>query len=344
MAGCLRTLHEEHEVDLLVVRVPPVEEAPFAASLFDWIPALYDRTNLSTDEMSALLQQFNPDGILISGWADSGYMTVARRMRRGGIPVIAGSDNQWEGTLRQHVARVVAPYVLHRSIDALWVAGERQRQFAARLGYQGMRCWDGIYACDWSRFARVHHSRSKSAGNGFLFVGRYLPVKGLDTLLDAYGRYRDRVTNPWPLICAGAGKWGPRLTKCPGVENRGFVQPDALPALMHETGAFVLPSVREPWGVVLQEAAAAGLPLIASEACGAAVHLLRDGLNGFTVGTGNVTELTRALHQMSSLSPDRRAHMRDASHALSRQYTPARWARTLIAGCKHLREARVPVR
>jgi glycosyltransferase involved in cell wall biosynthesis len=117
-----------------------------------------------------------------------------------------------------------------------------------------------------------------------------------------------------------------------GIENRGFVQPDTLPSLMGEAGAFVLPSREEPWGVVVEEAAAAGLPLICSDACGSAVHLLKDRYNGFLVQSDRADHLARRLVTISMLSDEDRREMGARSHELSKQYTPARWADTLISG------------
>lgn len=337
LASCLKAVTERHGVELLVIRTPPVPDAPFDDRHFSWITHLHDRTAHDTDSMRLLLDDFAPDGVYMSGWSDKGYLRVAREQRRTGVPVVAGSDNQWKGTLRQQVGRLIAPYYLHPAIDALWVAGERQRQFAARLGYFGRHCWDGIYACDWDAFGSAHIPDKQLKNPAFLFVGRYVSVKGLQTLVEAYARYREHVDQPWMLRCAGTGPLEDLLDGQAGVVNAGFIQPDSLPDLMAHAGAFVLPSHHEPWGVVAQEAAAAGLPLICSEACGAAVHLLRDFYNGFLVATGDVDELTQAMVRMTLLTPGERSKMGQRSHELSRQYMPARWADTLVHGLARLR-------
>lgn len=331
MAACLRTLCETHNVELLVVRVPPSENAPFDDRHFDWIDRLYDRGALSTTDMKQLLDGFSPDAVFMSGWFDRGYLKVARAMRKRNVLVVAGSDAQWSGSWRQQGARLIAPWYLHSAIDVLWVAGERQRQFARRLGYRGARCWEGVYACDWDRFAACYNDR-RSLPRSFLFVGRYVREKGLDLLVDAYARYRDRSADPWSLVCAGSGPLETLLEEQEGIENRGFVQPDALPNLMRETGAFVLPSRQEPWGVVVQEAAAAGLPLLCSDVCGAAVHLVQNRYNGYLVQSKSADHLARCMGTLSEQSGEVRSRMGARSHELSKQYTPARWAETLISG------------
>src|SRR5690606_27599003 len=152
--------------------------------------------------------------------------------------------------------------------------------------------------------SNLQHSESKNSSPYFLYVGRYVPEKGLDTLADAYRVYRQQVSNPWKLVCAGAGPLKETLLAA-GAEDRGFVQPGDLPALMHEASAFVLPSRFEPWGVVAHEAASSGLPLILSNACGAGVHLLRDLHNGFVFPAGDANSLAKAMVQLHELSPER---------------------------------------
>src|SRR5690554_6405044 len=107
--------------------------------------------------------------------------------------------------MRQQVARVIAPRYLHTAIDVLWVAGERQRSLAAALGCGADRCWSGIYSCDWPQFAAAFDPGEVSRRDTFLFAGRYVPVKGIDVLMDAYDRYRRMVDDPRDILCAGSG-------------------------------------------------------------------------------------------------------------------------------------------
>lgn len=344
MAACLRTLKANHNIELLVFKWPVVRDAPFdEARLFGWIDQLYEKTNLGADQILKIVDAFDPDLVFVPGWIDPDYLRVARTMKRRGVPVVAGCDTQWTGSVRQRVSTYLAPWYLHSAIDVLWVAGERQRAFARSLGYTSDKCWSGFYACDWNKFAGIHEARTQEAHKHqekgcFLYVGRYCEEKGLRELVGAYGRYRNRVTDPWKLVCAGTGPLAALLDAASGIENRGFIQPDEIPALMSEADVFVLPSRKEPWGVVVQEAAASGLPLMCSSACGAAVHLLQDQYNGFLFETRDARYLATCMAQMHNLSPARRRQMGQRSHDLSMQYTPERWAQTLMEGMARLKE------
>ena len=181
--------------------------------------------------------------------------------------------------------RVPLPIFLKSAIDVLWIPEEPQRRLADQLGYRDKNCWDGLYSCDWE-LARDEPDPLALASNApqFLFVGRYSEEKGIRTLLDAYEEYLTRAESPWQLAC-----WNRALESLLNnskATNLGFVQPSNLPRLMRSATSFVLPSAFEPWGVVLHEAAASGLPLICSEACRAGHHLLQHGKNGYLVPTG----------------------------------------------------------
>ncbi len=337
--ACLSELKLAYDWEILAIHYLKSTEAPFAEEPLQGIAECVARSKFSRpQEIVDRICSFGADIVLMSGWMDKGYLAAARLLKRQGIPVVAGSDTQFTGSLRQWLAARAAPWYLHPAIDVLWVTGERQRQLAWRLGYRGDRCWTGMYGCDHERFAAA----GAYAGERepcFLYVGRYVEAKGLDILLEAYAGYRKKTSRPWKLLCAGAGPLKGLLHGQPGVEDLGFVQPEELPPLMARCGAFVLPSRKEPWGVVVQEAAAAGLPVICSDAVGAAVHLVQDHHNGFTFANGAAAELAERLAKISAMSAERRAAMAEAGRELARQYTPGRWARTLVEGYAGIKAA-----
>lgn len=332
MSASLKALVDDHGIELMVFRYAPASNAPFNDTTFSWIDHLYNRSDFSDKQMLEKVLDFGPQGVLMAGWSDKGYLAIAKELRKQNVPVIAGSDAQWHGTLKQYVGSVISPWYLQKSIDKLWVAGERQMQFASRLGFAADRCLNGYYTCNWPQFAEAYNSANGHRKKAFLYVGRYVDVKGIDVLVKAYAKYRLMVKEPWDLVCAGTGVHAGMLANQPGIIDRGFVQPDELPGLMAEASGFVLPSRREPWGVVVQEAAAAGLPLICSDSCGAAVHLLLDQYNGFLFSNEDAEHLAHCMMQLSNVSSDNWKQMSTRSHELSKKYTPKRWAQVFLRG------------
>ena len=92
---------------------------------------------------------------------------------------------------------------------------------------------------------------------------------------------------------------------------------------------FVLSSIIEPWGQVIVEAAAAGLPIICTEACGASVELVQNGFNGMKVPTGNVEAFASALEWMH-LHQDRLREMGERSALMAKSYSAENWADKIL--------------
>ena len=154
-----------------------------------------------------------------------------------------------------------------------------------------------------------------------LYVGRLAPEKGVDLLVQA-ARGLDA-----DVVLAGSGPEEARLRLDAPANLRflGHVDRDALPAWYAAADVLCLPSRSEPWGMSLNEGAAAGLPLVASEAVGASWDLVEDGENGFRVPAGDAEALRAALSRLVADGELRRAAGR-RSRALSERFTPEAWA------------------
>ncbi|MEX0686534.1 MAG: glycosyltransferase family 4 protein [Balneolales bacterium] len=330
--ACLRALKQHHDVEILVFYWPPSDDAPFHFDKLEGIDHAYPKDQYRFKEIVEILNDFAPDIIKISGWMDKDYLKVARFFKKKGIPVVAGLDAPWAGSLKQVLFGKFAPFYLKHHIDTFWVTGERQAQFAKKFGFSGESLRYGLYCCDWDKFASAYYSNDHDHDqeNAFLYVGRYISIKGIKLIIKAYNNYRAITENPWKLICAGTGELQKSIENTPGIENVGFIQPSDLPKLMKSCRAFVLPSFVEPWGVVIQEAAASGLPIICSDACGASVHLVQDGYNGYVFESGNLEHLTNCMIRMSNLSDEEYSDMSEAGFELSKQFKPERWAETIM--------------
>jgi glycosyltransferase involved in cell wall biosynthesis len=273
---------------------------------------------------------------MVSSWDVADYRREVRRWRGRALRVLC-MDNQWLATPKQRLGVVTAAVYVKPAFDIAFMPGDTQGEFARRLGFGVERQLRGLYCADQPTFEAAAGRRRGEVPPRFLFVGRLVEPKGVDVLAEAYLRYRSAAgSSPWGLTVAGAGPLAAELRGTTGVEVLDFVQPADLPELMASCGCFVLPSRFEPWGVVLHEAAAAGLPLIATSACGAATRLLQDGYNGVLVAAGQVASLADAMSAVASSPQERLAEMSAASVSLSRQFTPERWAAYTVERCRHL--------
>ena len=157
-----------------------------------------------------------PDVIAIGGWASPAFKALAYDVRLRGVRKLAAIDSMWTGSVRQIVARWALRGFVKR-LDGVIVAGERGRQFARWLGFRREQIYTSTYGYDAPIFNPVFEKRLKLPEwpCRFCFVGRYAPVKGLDTLLAAYRGYRGkgidvcgrgRRRRPW-VPSAGKPSW-----------------------------------------------------------------------------------------------------------------------------------------
>ncbi len=306
---------------LQLIHQPPAPDTHYEPFDLSFCEQALEDTPARRGGLEAMVRAFRPDCVLMCSWPVRHFMRLAREMRRRGVYVVAAMDNQWLGTLRQYLGVATARWFLWPAIDTLLVSGDRQAAFARRLGYE--RVLYGYYAAEVERFAARPPAQRRPPA--FLYVGRLVAVKNIAGLVEAYRRYRERAANPWGLLVAGAGPLAPLLADVPGVEWLGFVQPRALPAVMRRASCFVMPSVREPWGVAIHEAAAACLPIIATHACGATTAFVRDGVNGYVVAPA-AAAIAAAMVRMGLRSEQELRAMAAASATLAGLWTPQRLA------------------
>lgn len=272
--------------------------------------------------------ELQPDVLVVSGWLYWPHVQVALSPAMSRVPLVIGMDSPWRGTWRQRLAPLRLRTFIRRA--ALVVcAGERSREYARRLGVPEQRIKLGYYGYDHARFQAAAEQRAGSAWpRQFLYVGRYVPPKDLPTLVDAYRSYRASVSDPWGLTCRGAGPEAGLLADCEGVIDDGFAHPRDLPEVFARHGAFVIASKFEPWGVVIGEAAASGLPVLCTTACGAADDLVRECFNGLTVAPGDAHGLAQAMRWIHDHERDLPAlgrHSQLLSEAFSAESWAVRW-------------------
>lgn len=148
-------------------------------------------------------------------------------------------------------------------------------------------------------FKNIHHLQ----GINFLYVGNLVPLKGLYEALNAFAQLRKEGQFHFHLV--GKGPEEERLRHRAiqlGLENQihfwGTQPPERVPFYYALADVFVFPSLYDVWGLVLNEAMACGLPVIASSIAGATRDLVVDGENGFVIDPRNEAQFTEALKRL----------------------------------------------
>ncbi|MBL7810746.1 MAG: glycosyltransferase family 4 protein [Bacteroidetes bacterium] len=304
-------------------------EAPFQ---FQPHPGIhyYDRDVLGMEGIYEIINKQNIDIVIVSGWSDKIYNKIIRMFDRN-LSVVLCFDNLWKGTLRQLLLLPFARYYLRRLYSAAWVPGDIQADFAEKIGFGAEEIYTGFYATDTGKFRKMGMSRIPEGKRRrrFLCVARYIPEKGYDLLWKAFIELKKEYPNDWELWCAGTGVLYDRRTLHPDIKHLGFVQPQEMGPVIEQTDVFVLTSYSEPWGMVVQEYAAAGYPLILSSAVGSGTVFLRPGENGFVFDSGNKEELKEAMIRTMKMSESELQKMSAISAELGMAYDAVNWVKTL---------------
>jgi glycosyltransferase involved in cell wall biosynthesis len=328
MAACWRALAAREGIDLHVLHLESLtgQATPFAIDrVMEGVANT--RFSRSQPDIDLFLRREasarQPDVVVLCGWIYRPYTKLLTAPELSRARFVLGMDSPWIGSVWQRFARLRLGRLVPR-LDLVVTASERSAMYARRIGVPPSRIRGGYYGFDYDAFARSAGSQ-RTRPRRFLFVGRYVAAKDLNTLVRGYELYRERVSDPWPLTCRGTGPDAALLANQPGITDAGFMQPAQLPDTFSDHGVFVLPSRYEPWGVVIAEAAAAALPIICTDACGAAADIVRPGLNGAIVPVGDAQALADAMQWMHEHEASL-AEMGRAGQVIAQAFSAQSWA------------------
>lgn len=215
--------------------------------------------------------------------------------------------------------------------------------------FNGMRVVNLPYHCDLQRFfaigrespadipspLAVSASESTTPDLRLLFCGQMIERKGIDLLLAAFERAVSGGLGLRLLLAGREDRIGERLQLLPEsagkrVELVGFVPPPELPEMFALADVMILPSRHDGWGVVINQAMAAGLPVIATSAVQAAAELVEPGGGGWLVAPGDAIALQGAIEDAARIhGSGRLKEMGRFNRVRAADLTPQAGARTL---------------
>jgi glycosyltransferase involved in cell wall biosynthesis len=224
-----------------------------------------------------------------------------------------------------------------KKCDRFVVPGKASFEYLKSLGSAEENIITAPNAVDNSFFA-TQAAKVKSQASQFrerlnlpsrfiLFVGRLVPEKGVFDLLEAYAKLGSDLQSEVGLVFAGDGVSKKALEQranqiCRGVVCfPGFAQREDLAGVYALADALVLPTHSDPWGLVVNEAMACGLPIIVSRVAGCAADLVEDGWNGYVVPPQDTEKLGMAIDSVLR-QHDLRQRMGARSLERIRNYTP----------------------
>ncbi|MBL6427646.1 MAG: glycosyltransferase family 4 protein [Maritimibacter sp.] len=290
------------------------------------------------------LSDWRPDLVAVPGWGDAAALYALDWAHRHSVPAILMSDSRAGDSPRSRLSEAVKQLVVRSSAGGL-VAGQGHATYLQALGMDGARIATGYDVVDNAHFTNgAEVARSDPGVRGrlglpdryILSIGRLVPKKNLSALIAAHAAARDKRPETPDLLLVGSGpeEAALRAQAGEGVVFRGFASYADVPALIALAEGLVLASTVEQWGLVVNEAMAAGCPVLVSERAGAA-ELLRDGETGILTAP-TVSGLTEGVQRL--LDADRPALARAAQDAIG-LWGPERFATGLLslADCRPLK-------
>ncbi len=343
--ACFSALAARPDIELLVIYLRRGSQP------YDWAAdermARFERIDLEAtnrgDQPGAgligSLRHFRPDVTIVGGWDKPSYFLVTALRPFLGKRVAVWAESTPHDWRRRTLVKDLLKRTIMRRADAVVVPGSAARAYCEGLGVSVRRWYVAPNAVDNDRFAagaraaREQGLRPFQAPRPvFLYVGRLDREKGLEVLLKSWGKIETVVEGS--LIIAGAGRQELALKRfaeeigVTRVQFVGFISQADLPAWYGSADVFVFPSLSDPWGLVINEAMACGLPIITTSAPGAAADLV-DGVNGRVVSPGDEVALAGAMSEVAADISLRNA-MGGASIRRIAAFSPNVWA-TAIA-------------
>jgi glycosyltransferase involved in cell wall biosynthesis len=295
----------------------------------------------------ATLDALDPEVVCVPGWSYGEALTMLSWARARGRPVVVMSESTKHDAVRVGWRELIKRQIL-RQCDAALVGGKPQRAYVEALGVRADRTFIGYDAVDNAFFetgaaaaradADVVRAKFGLPERYFLASCRFIEKKNLSRLLDAFAAYRAGAgPDAWSLVLLGDGDLRHVLEAKVAalglglsVQFVGFKQYDDLPSLYGLAGGFVHVSTVEQWGLVVNEAMAAGLPVIVSRSCGCADDLVVHQVNGWLVDPLDVADIARRLADLAAPEADRPA-MGAQGRGIVADYGPDRFGDGLLA-------------
>jgi glycosyltransferase involved in cell wall biosynthesis len=293
------------------------------------------------------LERDRPDAVGIVGYVRPECLATLRWAERCRRPVVLLSESQHIDKRRVWWKEAIKSRRVRRCASAL-VGGPRHRSYLTALGMPeerialGYNAVDNVGLASRAEIARQRDRHDLAVSGPFLLaVSRLVPEKNLAMLIRAFAQVREkgRFRGVWSLVICGDGperRALGALVERAGLQGLvhfpGFLQEADLVQYYAFASAFVHPSRSEPWGLVVNEAAACGLPLVVSDRAGCAETLVPDpvGTTGRRIDPANEDDLAEAIAWVASLAEAEREAMGLRAREIVGRWGPDRFAQGMF--------------
>lgn len=296
------------------------------------------------EQVLGWIDRLNPQVLVVSGYSFPESLAALLAAAERGLPVVVCSESNWHDAPRRPWSEALKQRVL-RLAKAGLVGGEPQAAYLERLGLATEAIFRGYNAVDNRHFATANHWRKHGAAGReqlglppryLLAVSRFTAKKNLSRLIEGFALWRHDAPpaqQDLNLLILGDGPLRPALEAQVAslglqawVHLPGSCSYADLPSRYGLAEAFIHASTVEQWGLVVNEAMAAGLPVLVSATCGCAPELVQQGVTGLRFQPQKASAIAAAIHWLMNLPPASRQRLGEASLRRVASYGPAAFA------------------
>lgn len=297
------------------------------------------------------LERLRPDAVAIPGWGFATGRAALKWCQQSDATAVLMSDSKHDDAPRKWWKEQLKSRLYVVNFDAALVAGAQHRDYLIELGMRRERIFTGYDVVDNEHFAR-HAARARNDPASarrrqpeiptrpyFLVATRLLERKNVLRLVDAFAAYRSEVGSEqaWDMVICGSGEQELEVREriaAAGLQCHvhlpGFVIYEEVGDWYGLASAFVHPALQEQWGLVINEACAARLPILCSRTVGACHELVKDNENGFVFNPLDVADMMRSLVKMHRLDHDCRRAFGRRSGELVSDFAPSAFGEGLV--------------
>ncbi|MCJ8279698.1 MAG: glycosyltransferase family 4 protein [Rivularia sp. ALOHA_DT_140] len=264
---------------------------------------------LLIQKLFSVLSQIDPEVIVIAGYANIGMFAALLWSIWHRKPAILLSESKEDDAPRSYLSEIIKRWIL-KGYKAALVGGKPQKRYLIKLGMNPKSIFTGYNVVGNDEFQpeKIKSLPVPHQKPYFLAINRFVAKKNLLTLISSYGNYSQTAgIDAWDLVLCGNGELRPQIEQQiaelnlqDSVHLPGFLQQDELLPYFAHAKCFIHASIQEQWGLVVNEAMAAGLPILVSNHCGCFEDLVIESVNGFGFDPENSQQLTELMLKMSS--------------------------------------------
>lgn len=306
--------------------------------------------------VEAALTRVSPDVVFISGWTNPESMAAIRWARANNVATVMMSESQVDDASRSAIREFTKAQIVSLC-DAGFVGGPSHADYMAQLGIPKSRIAFGYNAVDNAHYEagsdaarKIAKKRREELGLPVRYIlasARFIAKKNLPTLVEAYVQARASASDAPDLFILGDGEEKSAVeaaiaaSKMNGhVHLPGYRGYDDLPSLYALSEGFAHISKTEQWGLVINEAMASAVPVVASEPCGATRTMVVDGQSGFVVSPDKES-IANGLTRLFGLTPAQRKAMGKRAREHAADWGPARFGAGAAEAAKFALDHRV---